>query len=113
MNRREWLFQAGLASVGMAAASSITHASEPRENAGASDKNLPLTDYKPRSVLQVHETQVARARFPVIDVHTHLSESAKYDKGVAIVSEREFLATAEELLQVMDAKNVRTLINLT
>jgi len=113
MNRRQWMFQAGLASVGMAAASSIGHASEPRANASASDKNLPLKDYKPKSMLQVHETQVARARFPVIDVHTHLSESARYDKGVAMVSEREFLATPEELLQVMDAKNVRTLVNLT
>jgi predicted TIM-barrel fold metal-dependent hydrolase len=113
MNRRQWMFQAGLASVGMAAASSITEGSESRENASASDKNLPLKDYKPKSMLQVHETQVAHARFPVIDVHTHLSESAKYDKGVAIVSEREFLATPEELLQVMDAKNVRTLVNLT
>jgi len=113
MNRRQWMFQAGLARVGMAAASSISDASEPGENASASDKNLQLRDYKPKSMLQVHETQVARARFPVIDVHTHLSESAKYDKGVAIVSEREFLATPEELLQVMDAENVRTLVNLT
>jgi predicted TIM-barrel fold metal-dependent hydrolase len=112
MNRRQWLFHAGLASVGMAA-SSIGQASEPREHVSASAKNLPLKDYKPKSMLQIHETQVARARFPVIDIHTHLSESAKYDKGIAMVSEREFLATSEELLQVMDAKNVRTLVNLT
>src|SRR3569833_512467 len=79
----------------------------------ASDANLPLKDYKPKSMLQVHESHVERARFPVIDIHTHLTESAKYDHGVAVASEREFLATPEELLQVMEAKNIRTLINLT
>src|SRR5687768_11994287 len=113
MNRRQWMFQAGMATVGAAAAPSGTLASERQERASGSDSNLALKDYKPKSMLQVHETQVDRAHFPVIDVHTHLSESAKYEKGVAIVSEREFLATPEELLQVMDAKNVRTLVNLT
>lgn len=33
---------------------------------------LTLPEFKPRSMLEVPEHPVARARFPVIDVHTHL-----------------------------------------
>ena len=113
INRRQWMRRAGFATVAAAAAPAIKLTAEEQTAVAASDANLPLKDYKPKSMLQVHETKVDRAKFPVIDIHTHLSESAKYDKGVAIVSEREFLATTQELLQVMEAKNIRTLVNLT
>ena len=33
----------------------------------------PLTEFEPKSMLHVDETHVARARFPVIDFHTHVS----------------------------------------
>jgi predicted TIM-barrel fold metal-dependent hydrolase len=114
IDRRQWILNAGLATVGVAAApaldASIRDAVAP---AIADSGDLPLKDYKPRSMLQVHETHVDRARFPVIDVHTHVTEAAKYDKGVAITSEREYLGTPQELLAVMDKKNVHTLVNLT
>jgi predicted TIM-barrel fold metal-dependent hydrolase len=112
IDRRQWIRQAGLAGVALAAAPTVELAAETQTQA-ASGADLPLKDYKPRSMLQVHETKIERARLPVIDIHTHLTESAKYDHGVAVASEREFLATPQELLQVMDAKNVRTLVNLT
>jgi predicted TIM-barrel fold metal-dependent hydrolase len=113
INRRQWIYSAGLASVGIAAAPAIGAASAEPQSPEASDGNLALKDYKPKSMLQVHESQVDRARFPVIDIHTHLTGSVKYDKGVAVASEREYLATPQELLQVMEAKNIRTLVNLT
>jgi predicted TIM-barrel fold metal-dependent hydrolase len=74
---------------------------------------LALADYQPKSMLQVRETRVERARFPVVDVHTHISVSAKSDHGVDVAAERTYLGTAEELLPVMDHKNIRTMINLT
>lgn len=64
-------------------------------------------------MLQLPEHLIPRARFPVIDIHTHLSFSSKSDKGVPLVGERRFLAAPEELLPVMDAKNVRIMVNLT
>jgi len=79
----------------------------------ASDAALPLERYEPRSMLRVPETQVARARYPVIDVHTHLSWSAVMTNGVSLAAERRFLAAPSELLSVMDRKDVRVLINLT
>jgi predicted TIM-barrel fold metal-dependent hydrolase len=81
---------------------------------GAAKKTgLDLGDFEPRSMLHVPSHLIERARFPVIDIHTHLSFSAKSEKGVAMGEERKFLAAPEELLEVMDRKNIRTMVNLT
>lgn len=114
INRRQWIVNAGLATAGVAAAPALKAGARDTDTPTVADSgDLPLKDYKPRSMLQVHETHVDRARFPVIDIHTHVTQAAKYDKGVAITSEREYLGTPQELLDVMDKKNVRTLVNLT
>jgi hypothetical protein len=70
---------------------------------------LALEDFQPRSMLHVPEHKVARAAFPVIDVHTHLSWSG----GLKGTDKVTFLATPAELLAVMDRKNVQTMCNLT
>jgi hypothetical protein len=49
----------------------------------------------------------------VIDIHTHLSFSAKSDNGVGIGEEMTYLAPVEELLPLMDRKNIRVMVNLT
>jgi hypothetical protein len=49
---------------------------------------ISLPDYEPKSMLQVHETQVDRSQFPLIDIHTHISVSAKAENGVSPVPER-------------------------
>jgi predicted TIM-barrel fold metal-dependent hydrolase len=74
---------------------------------------LSLAEYEPKSMLQVRETHVERARFPVIDIHTHITVSSKSKDGVELVPEREYLGTPEELLAVMDRKNIRSMVNLT
>ena len=74
---------------------------------------ISLPDYEPKSMLQVHETQVDRARFTLIDIHTHISVSAKAENGVALLPERQYLGTPQELLAVMDRKNIRAMVNLT
>jgi predicted TIM-barrel fold metal-dependent hydrolase len=56
-------------------------------------------------MLQVAETPVERSRFPVIDIHTHLSWSKD--------ETNTYLAAPEELLEVMERRNIRTLVNLT
>jgi predicted TIM-barrel fold metal-dependent hydrolase len=70
---------------------------------------LALEDYEPRSMLHVPETNIARARFPVIDFHTHLSWSSRRGRR----NELHNNATPEEVLPVMDRKNVRMMVNLT
>jgi predicted TIM-barrel fold metal-dependent hydrolase len=75
---------------------------------------LNLPDYRPRSMLVVPETRVLRAKFPVIDVHTHLymfpSLPGK-DLGanpVQIPGEQ-----VDQIVRWMDELNVQTIVNCT
>ena len=74
---------------------------------------LDLKDFQPRSMLTVPVTRTPRAKFPVIDFHTHLGFSAKGVAGVPHGEDRRFAAPPEELLPVMDQVNLRTMVNLT
>ena len=76
-------------------------------------RTLDVSEFVPTSMLQVHESHVERARFPVIDFHTHITTSASSESGVALASDRQFLGTMEELLAVMDRKHIRAMVNLT
>lgn len=73
------------------------------------DCPLPLEDFRPRSTLHVPAHEVPRARFPVIDIHAHLSRSG----GLRAAEKISFLATPADLLPVMNRKNVRLMCNLT
>ena len=74
---------------------------------------LDISEYEPTSMLHVHESRVERSRFPAIDFHTHISFSAKSEKGIELAPEREYLGTPQECLSVMDRKNLRAMVNLT
>lgn len=106
MNRRNWLTMAG-ALLGARGANAQWQKGEQAK--GSAKTDLPLSEFEPRSMLKVPETKVPRARFPVIDVHTHLS----WSPGPGKESGPEFPAKAEELLPVMDRRNIRTMVNLT
>jgi predicted TIM-barrel fold metal-dependent hydrolase len=79
--------------------------------------DLALRDFQPRSMLHVRETRVERARFPVIDAHTHLTFSksafSKKEDDVSPTEEVSVLIAAQEALAVMDRKNIRAMVNLT
>jgi predicted TIM-barrel fold metal-dependent hydrolase len=64
---------------------------------------LPLTEFEPKSMLHVAETDVPRSRFPVIDFHTHVSRRRAQKPAVP----------AAELVKTMDAVNLHTMVNLT
>jgi predicted TIM-barrel fold metal-dependent hydrolase len=108
--RRNWL--TGMSVAVSTAATRNTSQTSPM-TAQEPKKTPPLAEYEPESMLHVSETHLERSRYPAIDVHTHLSVSAKAEHGVPLVSERHFLATAQELLPCMDRKNLRALVNLT
>jgi len=76
-------------------------------------KPLDLSEFEPETMLEVKKTRVERSRYPVIDVHAHMSFSAKVVNGVHLGAERQYLGTVEELIPVMDRKNIRILNNLT
>jgi predicted TIM-barrel fold metal-dependent hydrolase len=116
ISRRQWLQALGL-SLGASAHSSGTLAmvapGQQNPQTNSSVPRLALADYEPKSMLQVRETRVERARFPVVDIHTHISFSAKSQNGIELAPERNYLGTAEELLAVMERKNLRAMVNLT
>lgn len=117
INRRRVLQGLGVA-VGVAAQPPSSHAwayaaAEPTAQQPASGQPLALVDFEPKSMLHLQETHIDRAKFPVIDVHTHITVSAKSEKGIDLAAERTYLAKPDELLRVMDAKNIRAMVNLT
>jgi predicted TIM-barrel fold metal-dependent hydrolase len=82
---------------------------------GQSPKNspkegvLPLEQYEPKSMLHTVETHVPRARFPLIDFHTHLTWSGELSGK----DEVKLIEKPEALLPVMDRKNIHTMVDLT
>jgi predicted TIM-barrel fold metal-dependent hydrolase len=111
MNRRQWLYGVGLAAG--AARYGLASSGDLQQETPAKPNPLDLSKYEPRSMLRVHESHVEHARFPLIDFHTHISGSTKSDRGVELSPSREYFGTAEELLAVMDRKNLRAMVNLT
>lgn len=106
--RRGWFSAAGTAVVGTALGGGAARA----DNGGAAGQQrgpdqippLRLAEFEPKSMLHVPETQVPRGRFPAIDFHTHVSPRPR--------SKRPGVPPAD-LLPVMDAVNVATMVNLT
>ena len=110
INRRQWLYGMGLMA---GAGTQIGNAAALEAETKPHPKPLELSQYEPKSMLQVHESHVARARFPVIDFHTHISISTTSKNGVELSPDRQYLGTPQELLAVMDRKNIRSMVNLT
>jgi hypothetical protein len=119
MNRRDLFRWTGMGLVAQAASAAGMVKPDGRKGAeadeGADSQGAPLSleDYQPRSMLRVPETHVARARYPVIDIHTHITDAAVDKNGVALSAARKNAATPQELLAVMDRKNIRSMVNLT
>jgi predicted TIM-barrel fold metal-dependent hydrolase len=57
-----------------------------------------ILDYRPRSTLVTEEHLVPKAKFPVVDIHSHVGPSPD---------------TIERLVGELDAMNVRVLVNLS
>lgn len=96
----------------------VTHAQTPHPVTGAAaggrvHSDVLLKDFRPRSMLRVMRTPIERPRFPVIDLHTHLSWSATVRNGVATGEQMQYFADAADVLPVMDRKGVQMMVNLT
>ena len=117
IDRRQWLCGLGLAitaSIRPRAAHALPKsADDSKSQPPTTAQPLPLADYEPTSMLHAEETHVERAAFPVVDVHTHITVSARSEHGVELAAERTYLGKPNELLPVMDRKNIRAMVNLT
>ena len=105
LTRRGWLSAAGAGLMGTALHADTAPALPdlPQSQPQPKPAPLPLTEFEPKSMLHVAETKGARARFPVIDFHTHVSRRRAQKPGVP----------AAELVKTMDAVNLHTMVNLT
>jgi predicted TIM-barrel fold metal-dependent hydrolase len=115
INRRQWLRTLSLvlgASAGRGTALAIPGREEQTQPEDGASR-LPLADYEPKSMLHTQETHVERARFPVVDVHTHITVSAKSSNGVELAAQRTYLGKPDELLPLMDRRGIRAMVNLT
>ncbi len=99
-SRRHWLTSLGLAP--------LVACRPRRERQARPSIPMPrLDEFQPRSTLVVPTTRVERPRFPVVDVHTHLTWSNDRTEELQIPM------PPEEVLQVMNRKGIRMMINLT
>ena len=74
MNRRAFLKSANLAGVAIALPSSAFAAQGKTAVSAATSSNpntILLKDYRPRSLYKVPVTQIEKAKFPIIDMHSH------------------------------------------
>src|SRR5215510_6057129 len=104
--RREWLKT--IAGAGLGAISSPLMQSTRAQTRTTVDRKitnqpLALKDYQPKSMLHVPETHVPRSRFSNIDFHSHLSWVDRKGRQDVVRN----AAPPAEILQVMDAKNVK------
>lgn len=110
-DRRRWLKSAGLGVLGLGAGRAAR--AEDHATCAPQDGKLLLQDFRPMSMLHVPETHVAKARHPVIDVHSHLTWTSRASKGVSTGEEVTFNTTPKDAVAVMDRKGIRAMVNLT
>ena len=89
----------GLALSLVSGVSMVAQPSAPDDQETAAQE-MSLQDYSPRSTLVVNESRRPRAKYPVIDIHSHQRTPLAPDRWEAIVSE-------------MDDLNLQVLVNLS
>ena len=102
LNRRAWFASvgAGLAVAAPAARAAQARPATPAAPAGTGA--LTLDDFHPRSMLVVPEHPVERARFPVVDFHTHPTFRAGASRACRRVKRSTSSSPPAELLPLMD-----------
>lgn len=75
-------------------------AAQSRRGGGGAEESLSVEDYTPRSTLVVPEHPVPRAKFPVVDVHSHHRPGVSGARWDTIIGE-------------MDQLNLQVLVNLS
>ena len=101
MNRRSFLKWANLAGLaaGLPSASAFgvtaedakagSHTDAPAATKSASPETILLKDYRPQSIYKIPVTEVAKAKFPIIDMHSHpyAKTAAEIDEWVRNMDE--------------------------
>lgn len=79
----------------------------------ATARALRLEEFRPQSSLNTRVTPIDHPAFPVIDAHTHLSWMSETRGGVSLGEDMIYFAEPAELVELMDRKGIRAMVNLT
>ena len=86
----------------------------PQRRAPAQAKSsLALEDFEPKSMLAVPQHPTPRAKFPVIDVHTHVSSVFPKRRVSGSPEMAQAFRQVDTITGWMNTLNIRTMINLT
>lgn len=87
MNRRQWMaFSAALFAARVGLGDPLAHAMGSEAHVPGKGGDLPdrllLKDWRPRSIYKVPVTDVARAKYPIIDLHNHGVKAREHVQGI-------------------------------
>ena len=104
MTKMNWTRRRFLAAASAGGLGCAQQGAEP----AAMSTQMGLEEFQPTSALVVSRTPITRAKFPAIDVHTHLRFSAGLGKATGTASDQ-----LEQVAAWMDQMNIETMVNLT
>jgi predicted TIM-barrel fold metal-dependent hydrolase len=110
-SRRDF-FKGGLG-FGLGAAVLPAACSQPPATEEEAGSELSLMDFEPRSMLVTEENPVASARYPVIDMHTHVSSLFGRTPTPGHPLQGSAPERLDQIVRWMDELNIQTLVNLT
>ena len=90
VSRRRWMATVGAGAAAVSAGGTVS-GQFGEQRAQATKGLLPLVEYEPKSMLKVPESKVEKPRFPVIDIHTHLSWSPGFSDNAPDVNFIDFM----------------------
>jgi predicted TIM-barrel fold metal-dependent hydrolase len=106
INRRQLWRKISGATVGaVAGTQTLGHAQEKHPES----KPLPLKDFQPKSMLHTKVTQVPKARYALIDFHTHIT----HGDDLGGTETLKIGGQPAQILPYMDQRNIRMMVNLT
>jgi predicted TIM-barrel fold metal-dependent hydrolase len=107
MERRSFL----TATIAGAAGVSCSGPAADTKSASAAAGSLPLSEFEPKSMLVVAETDITKAAFPVIDVHTHVAGIFRRQPAPDSPLNGTPTERFAKVVQWMDEMNIKTLVN--
>jgi predicted TIM-barrel fold metal-dependent hydrolase len=81
--------------------------------AAAPEATMALGEFAPKSMLVVAQNPVLRAKYPVIDMHTHVSRAFQRTPGPDEQLQGSAAERFDQIVAWMDEIHLKTLVNLT
>ena len=87
--------------------------STPSEGTEPASSEMTLGQFEPKSMLFVPQNPVGKARYPVIDMHTHISSVFRRTPDSGELLQGSPVERLDQIVRWMDELNIQTLVNLT